>query len=282
MIIKSFFSNLHLFCSNTAAKAYYRNYSAPLKRFYKNVYVSETDGKFEISLDKRRLKTPLGNKFLLPNEGLAVAVATEWDTQRDVIERHNMHITALCNTAIDNPCKLSSENIAEDIIQFLSSDTTCFRSSEPLDFAVLQKNEWDPVLAWFTNRYNVKVDICNDVSGVPVSDQALAVMKKHMLSYNPWCLVGITFTVENLKSLILTMAVINYNIDVEKAVALSRLETLFQTKQWGTVEWAHSVDEAQIKARVAAGVLFTYLNEGSTDTVIKSDFGKVPLFGRAR
>lgn len=30
--------------------------------------------------------------MLLPNEALAVAVATEWDSQRDVIQQQNMHI----------------------------------------------------------------------------------------------------------------------------------------------------------------------------------------------
>ena len=51
-------------------------------------------GKYEINLDKRKLKTPLGNLMLLPNEALAVAVATEWDSQRDVIQQQNMHIVS--------------------------------------------------------------------------------------------------------------------------------------------------------------------------------------------
>lgn len=51
-------------------------------------------GKFEISLDKRKLKTPLGKLLQLPNEALAVAVATEWDTQRDIIQQHSMHIVS--------------------------------------------------------------------------------------------------------------------------------------------------------------------------------------------
>ncbi|GBN99653.1 hypothetical protein AVEN_159613-1, partial [Araneus ventricosus] len=80
----------------------------------------------------------------------------------------------------------------------------------------------------------------------------------------------INFAAENLKSLILTLAVINHVIDVEKAVELSRLETVFQIQNWGSVEWSHNVDEAQLKARVAAGALFTYLNEGSSDLIEKN------------
>lgn len=40
--------------------------------------------------------------------------------------------------------------------------------------------------------------------------------------------VGLNFAAENLKSLLLTFALINHRIDVETAVELSRLETLFQ------------------------------------------------------
>jgi len=278
-----FFINNVLHCRGMVLqRIFLRNYPAPRKRFYRNVHVSEVDGKFEISLDKRRLKTPLGNKFLLPNEALAVTVATEWDMQSDIIQPHNMHITSLCNTVIDNPCKQTVEQLVDDIIQFLSSDTICFRSKDPQDFVLLQQDKWDPILMWFENRYNVTIDVCEDLNGYPVSEAATALMKKHLSSFSFWCLTGINFTAENLKSLILTLAVLNHIVDVEKAVALSRLETIFQIKQWGLIEWSHSVDEAQIKARVAAGLLFTYLNESTSHSVDKTSSKKVSMVGSAR
>lgn len=40
--------------------------------------------------------------------------------------------------------------------------------------------------------------------------------------------LGINFAAENLKSLILTFAVINHKVDVDIAVSLARLETQFQ------------------------------------------------------
>ncbi|CAL1262341.1 unnamed protein product [Larinioides sclopetarius] len=252
-----------------------RHYPAPVKRFYRSVHVSESDGKYEISLDKRKLKTPTGTLLQLPNEALAAAVATEWDLQQKVIQRHNMHITALCNTAIDNPCHQNPENIVDSVLQYLSSDTLCFRSSDPPNLAKLQKEKWDPLLKWFENRYRVKISFSEDVSTNPVPDETLYQLRKHLLSYSQWCLIGINFAAESLKSLILTLAVINHVIDVEKAVELSRLETVFQIQNWGSVEWAHDVDEVQLKARVAAGALFTYLNEGSTDLIEKDASKKV-------
>lgn len=49
-------------------------------------------GLFEINLDKRKLKTPGGKLFAVPNEALAIAVATEWDVQRDTLKFYTMHM----------------------------------------------------------------------------------------------------------------------------------------------------------------------------------------------
>lgn len=50
------------------------------------------DGLFEINLDRRKLKTPGGKLFTVPNEALAIAVATEWDAQRDTLKSYTMHL----------------------------------------------------------------------------------------------------------------------------------------------------------------------------------------------
>lgn len=43
------------------------------KRFYKNAGILSCDGKYEITLDNRKLKTPSGAVFQVPNEPLAIA-----------------------------------------------------------------------------------------------------------------------------------------------------------------------------------------------------------------
>ena len=43
-------------------------------------------------LDKKKMKTPMGKLFVAPTEALALAVAHEWNSQKDVIKRHSMHL----------------------------------------------------------------------------------------------------------------------------------------------------------------------------------------------
>lgn len=58
----------------------------------KIVFVLSTGGLFEINLDKRKLKTPGGKLFTVPNEALAIAVATEWDVQKETLKFYTMHL----------------------------------------------------------------------------------------------------------------------------------------------------------------------------------------------
>lgn len=66
--------------------------ATPPKRFYKSTNILRSDGKFEITLDQRKLKTPKGNLFTVDSEPLAIAVATEWDSQKDKIIQSKMHL----------------------------------------------------------------------------------------------------------------------------------------------------------------------------------------------
>lgn len=235
------------------------------KRFYENVGISYGDAGFEINLDRRKLKTPLGKVFSVPSEALAIAVATEWDSQEDQIKFYTMHLTTLCNTALDNPTQRKKDQLVSAALKFLETDTVCYRVEEPHRLVEFQKNEWDPVIDWVEKRYNVAIGSSTSIMGPNIPKETRDVFARHLASYNPWALLGIEFVVSQLKSLILTMGLVDRSLTVEKAVFLSRLEEEFQIRHWGNVEWAHEYDLQDLSARTAAGVLFVHLcSEGST------------------
>ncbi|XP_069917850.1 ATP synthase mitochondrial F1 complex assembly factor 2-like isoform X2 [Oryctolagus cuniculus] len=137
-----------------------RAYAPPTerKRFYQNVSISQGEGGFEINLDHRKLKTPQAKLFTVPSEALAIAVATEWESQQDTIKSYTMHLTTLCNTSLDNPTQWSKDQLIRAAIKFLDTDTICYRVEEPETLVELQKNEWDPVIEWAENRDRVRGD----------------------------------------------------------------------------------------------------------------------------
>ncbi|CAH2307732.1 ATP synthase mitochondrial F1 complex assembly factor 2 [Pelobates cultripes] len=235
------------------------------RRFYENVSISQGEAGFEINLDRRKLKTPAGKLFSVPSEALAIAVATEWDSQRDKIKFFTMHLTTLCNTALDNPTLRQKEQLINAALKFLETDTVCYRVEEPQSLVELQNNEWDPIIEWAEKRYNVLIGSSTFILGPSIPRETKDVFTRHLASYNSWALLGIEFIIAQLKSLILAMGVIDRALTVEKAVLLSRLEEEYQIGQWGNVEWVHEYDLQELSARTAAGVLFVHLcSESST------------------
>lgn len=57
-----------------------------------------------------------------------MAVASEWDAQKDIIDRSSMHLTALCNTVLDNPNHLEKPDMINYLLNMISTDTVLFHS----------------------------------------------------------------------------------------------------------------------------------------------------------
>ncbi|XP_017064343.2 ATP synthase mitochondrial F1 complex assembly factor 2 [Drosophila eugracilis] len=237
-----------------------RYYASAPKRFYKKTSVLSGDGGYEVVLDHRKLKTPKGTPFVVRSEPLAIAVATEFDAQKENIERSRMHISALCFTAIDNPNNLSKLDMVNYLLNFIGTDTVLFQYDDEKDLHDLQVNEWDPVIAWFNQRYETNLQKTMNITPPQISEQDKMKIAKHFQSYSLETLHGFIFAVDTLKSIVLACAVIEQMLTVEKAVALARLEEEYQLKFWGRVEWAHDLSQQELQARLAAAVLFVHLN----------------------
>ena len=67
-------------------------------------------------------------------------------------------------------------------------------------------------------------------------------------------------------------------------VKLARLELLFQTDHWGSVEWAHDIEEFDTTARLAAATLFVQLSSTETKTRNKQPqmWYFLEIFGRSQ
>ncbi|XP_067859070.1 ATP synthase mitochondrial F1 complex assembly factor 2 [Heptranchias perlo] len=236
------------------------------KKFYQDVSISQGEGgAFEINLDRKKLKTPQGKLFTVPSEVLAIAVATEWESQRDTLQFFTMHLTTLCNTALDNPTQRTKEQLIRAALKYLDTDTVCYRVEEPPGLVELQRNEWDPVIEWIENRYNVVIGSSTSILGPNIPKESKETFEQHLSSYNSWALVGLEYIIHQLKSVVLSLNLIDRNLNVEKAVLLSRLEEQYQIECWGNVEWAHDYDLHELRSRTAAGTLFVHLcSESST------------------
>ncbi|XP_038941884.1 ATP synthase mitochondrial F1 complex assembly factor 2 isoform X1 [Rattus norvegicus] len=173
--------------------------------------------------------------------------------------------TTLCNTSLDNPTQRNKDQLIRAAVKFLDTDTICYRVEEPETLVELQKNEWDPIIEWAEKRYGMEIGSSTSIMGPSIPTQTREVLTSHLASYNMWALQGIEFVVAQLKSMLLTLGLIDLRLTVEQAVLLSRLEEEYQIQKWGNIEWAHDYELQELRARTAAGTLFVHLcSESST------------------
>lgn len=233
---------------------------ATVKRFYRKTNIVSSDGKYEVTLDQRKLKTPRGRIFQVNSKPLALAVAAEWDAQKETIERESMHLTALCNTIQDNPHNNTKIDIVNHVVNCLQMDTILYQSRENEELFKLQKEQWDPIIQWFCDRFAVDMMKTESIQEPVISLETKTTLARHLMSYNHSATQGFMYGVDAIKSVILTLAAAERSISIVDAVRLSRLEEDYQTSHWGSVEWFHEQNKQDLQARLSAAILFVHLN----------------------
>ena len=62
------------------------------KRFYEKVSLKKFENGFGLYLDGKQYKTPLGTPIVIHSKSLALAVASEWVSQKEFMNSHSMPI----------------------------------------------------------------------------------------------------------------------------------------------------------------------------------------------
>lgn len=246
------------------------------KRFYKQVSIvesSQSPTKYEILLDQRKLKTPLGNLVTIENEFLALALAQEWNHQAKQIDLSSMHLNSLINTLIDNPLKITKEQLVAKIMYFLDWDTLLYRSDHPEEFRQLQIKSWDPIIAFVNEQFQSNFQSTYDLNAKDLIEKHDRItIEKYLLNFDQPSLTTFLFIVEQLKSIFLTICLIKQFRSPEHIASLARLETEFQISRWTNVEYHHDYEIMDTCSKISAAYLIFYcLNNNITRTVMNKE-----------
>jgi ATP synthase F1 complex assembly factor 2 len=243
------------------------------KRFYKQASIvesSQSPTKYEILLDQRKLKTPLGNLVTIENEFLALALAQEWNQQLKQIDLPSMHLNSLINTTIDNPLKLTKHQLIDKILYFIDWETVLYRSDHPEDFRQLQITSWDPIVSFINEQFQTNFQPTYDLNVQNlINKNDRNIIEKYLTNFDQPSLGIFLFIVEQLKSILLTICLIKQFRPVENIASLARLETEFQISHWSNVPYHHDYEITDTCAKIAAAYLIFYcLNNNITRTVM--------------
>ncbi|CAL4182145.1 unnamed protein product [Meganyctiphanes norvegica] len=191
-------------------------------------------------------------------------------TKMCVAIRHRcLYLTGLTYTVIDNPNRDTKFDIVSKALDYMDTDTLLYRDDSTEEFTKIQEQNWDPVLDWFNERFDIEIKSAVGVCGIEIPVEAREAVRRYLLSHNIWTCQGFLFAVEALKSIILPIAAAERKISIQTAVNLSYLETDYQRGHWGNVEWAHDLEKMDHQARFSAAMLYVQLNSSQTIVNVK-------------
>jgi chaperone required for assembly of F1-ATPase len=205
----------------------------PVRRFYKAAEVEEEGGRFVLSLDGRRARTPGRNPLAAQSPALMLKIAEEWGRQRETIDPADMPLTRLLNSAIDGVAHTMAETRA-DILRYAGSDLLCYRAEEPDTLVARQAHGHDPVLRWAAEALGARLKVTTGVTHVAQPPEALAAVGAALDLYDdPVVLAALSVMTTLSGSALLALAVGRGFLSAEAAWKTAHVDEDFQAERWG-------------------------------------------------
>jgi chaperone required for assembly of F1-ATPase len=206
------------------------------RRFYTEVTIAESDGRFDILLDGRPVRTPARNPLGTPTQALSEAVAAEWRAQADVIDPAGMPLTRLVNTIIDGVSG-SAPAVAEEVAKFLASDLLVYRAEGPEGLVERQAAAWDPVLDWARDMLGARFMLGAGMIYVTQPEAALAAATA-AIPHDIWRLGAVHAITTLTGSALIALAVLHGRLDAEQAWTAAHIDEDWNMDFWGRDELA--------------------------------------------
>ncbi|MCG9916846.1 MAG: ATPase [Phenylobacterium sp.] len=207
------------------------------RRFYKAVTIAEADGGYAILLDTRQVRGPRGGKLIAPTRALADVIAGEWEGQGEFLDVPGMHATRLANTAIDS-IPAARDASAQSIADYASSDLLCYFAEDPEALVARQTAEWEPVLQRAERELGLSFVRAAGIIHRPQPQTTLSRVRDLAAGLDDFRLAGVAFGASLFGSSVLALALHHGWLDGGRALALSRLDEIFQEEAWGIDEEA--------------------------------------------
>jgi len=211
-----------------------------MKRFWKQARAERG----EVLLDGRPVRTPRRNPLTLPTEPLARAIAEEWNAVGEELDPRALPLTGLANAAIDIVAP-DPAAFAATLAKYGETDLLAYRAAGPADLVARQAVEWDPLLAWVRERYDVHVDIVTGIMHRPQPEATVARLADAIAARTPFELAALNPIVTIGGSLIVGLALAERAFDPDRLWSAVSLDELWQEQFWGEDALAVQAREAR-------------------------------------
>ena len=209
------------------------------KRFWKDVTIEQSSGKYIVLLDGRLVKTPAKATLKVPNLAMAQAIAHEWQCQGAKIDPENMPNTRSANAAIDKVAHQKVEVIAM-IAAYGEDDLLCYRAPNPKELKARQSDAWDPILAWAAKELDAPLITIEGVMHENQSENSITKLTAQVSGQTEFQLTALHDLVSMSGSLVMGLAAQWAVYPIEDLWEWSRVDELWQIEKWGRDEDAEA------------------------------------------
>jgi chaperone required for assembly of F1-ATPase len=203
-----------------------------VKRFWKQVDVTQEDGGWGIALDARPVRTPARAPLVVPDERLAEAIAEEWRSAGEEIDPRAIPLTGLANAAIDRVAP-DRAAFAAGLARYAEADLACYRAQGPSGLVERQRASWDELLGWARRRFDVDFAITDGLIHVAQPPATVERLAHAVAALDAFHLAGLSPLVTLGGSLVAALAVLEGALTPEAAWDAVTIDEQGQRDQWG-------------------------------------------------
>lgn len=228
-----------------------------MKRFYKDAVAVPVEGGFTVHLDGRPVRTPARALLTLPTAAMGEAVAAEWTAQGEDIDPRAMTATGFANAAIDQIAP-NHASFAAGVARYGEGDLLCYRADSPTPLVARQTVEWDPLLDWARDRYDIAFRVTTGILPVAQPDETIARLHAVVAALDPFLLAGLYTLVSIGGSLVCGLALVEGGLAPDTIWRATELDELWQAELWGEDDQA-ATHRALRRAEFDSAVAFCRL-----------------------
>jgi chaperone required for assembly of F1-ATPase len=229
-----------------------------MKRFYREVTVAQTADGFGVQLDGRAIKTVSARPQVVPTRALAEVMAQEWDDQGDEIDPARFLFRDMADYAID-VVATEPDAAIEGLLPYAATDTLCYRAEPDEPLAARQRLMWEPLLCAAETGLGVQFVRVAGVIHKPQPPETLARLRDELTTLDPFALAALRNTAGLAASLVIGMAALDPQADIDALWDAANLEEDWQAELWGK-DWEATELRAKRAAAFAAAARFAQLS----------------------
>ena len=232
------------------------------RRFYNSVDVFHRIGSVDapgetgwaISLSGREVHTAKGFPLVLPTRRLALAVALEWQSQRERIVYSTMPLLNIAIVAIDR-VRPDKDAFLDKFTPSIVVDSSCVRASGPPALKKLQAKHFDPLIRHLAAQHGIAMEPTEELMAPSIaSEVAQARLSALLRSLDDFTIAALDAVTSLAKSVVVALAVLDGRLPLAAAFEACRVEENYQMRTYGRVDgiYGHGVDVEWTRMVLAA------------------------------